>query len=110
MTPVKPNGVLEENAFFAVLVPLLGELGAEGMQAFAKAGAKLWASFGYTTAQEGRSSSQIVEALNVVAGKGEIPIDVVAYPDVLVDRGLHQSQCVDGVSKRDPGWWSETDD
>lgn len=82
----EPNGVLEENAFFAVLVPLLGELGTEGIETFAKAGAKLWARFGYTTAQEGRSSSQIVEALREVAGKGEMPIDVVAYPDVLVDR------------------------
>lgn len=82
----EPNGVLEENAFFAVLVPLLGDLGLEGMKAFARAGTELWASYGYTTGQEGRSSADVVEALRLVAADGGIPIDVVAYPDVLIDR------------------------
>ena len=82
----EPNGVLEENAFFTVLVPLISNLGAEGMKAFARAGTELWASFGYTTAQEGRSSADIVEVLKQVAAEGNIAIDVVAYPDVLVDR------------------------
>ncbi|MEX0278964.1 MAG: amidohydrolase [Ruegeria sp.] len=78
-----PNGVLEEYAFFAVLVPLLGGLGDEGLEAFARAGSQLWAKYGYTTGQEGRSSGQIVEALKKVAATGALPIDVVAYPDVL---------------------------
>jgi predicted amidohydrolase YtcJ len=82
----EPTGVLEENAFFQALVPLLTDLGPEGIQAFARAGTRLWASFGYTTAQEGRSSPGIVETLKQVAADGDIPIDVVAYPDVLVDR------------------------
>lgn len=82
----EPTGVLEENAFFEVLIPLLSNLGPEGMQAFARAGTQLWASFGYTTAQEGRSSPGIVETLKQVAADGNVPIDVVAYPDVLVDR------------------------
>ena len=81
-----PNGVLEENAFFKVLVPLITKLGPEGMRAFAKAGTQLWASYGYTTAQEGRSSPEVVEILKQVAADGDIPIDVVAYPDVLIDR------------------------
>lgn len=79
----KPNGVLEEYAFFQTLVPLLGQLGPEGLEAFAKAGADMWARFGYTTGQEGRSSAGNVEALKVVDAKGELPIDVVAFPDVL---------------------------
>lgn len=82
----EPTGVLEENAFFAVLVPLLSGLGEDGLKVFAKAGTQLWARFGYTTAQEGRSSSQIVKALREVASTDGLPIDVVAYPDVLVDR------------------------
>lgn len=82
----EPNGVLEEYAFFAVLVPLLGGLGEEGMVAFAQAGSALWAEFGYTTGQEGRSSSQIVGALQKVAASDGLPIDVVAFPDVLEDR------------------------
>lgn len=82
----EPTGVLEENAFFSALAPLLANLGDDGLKAFARAGADLWASFGYTTAQEGRSSAQIVETLKAVAAEDGLKIDVVAYPDVLLDR------------------------
>lgn len=81
-----PTGVLEENAFFAVLIGLLGNLGDEGMKAFVRAGTELWARFGYTTAQEGRTSVGVVAALRAVAEEEGLPVDVVAYPDVLVDR------------------------
>jgi len=82
----EPNGVLEEYAFFAALVPLLGELGQDGLDAFARAGTEMWARYGYTTAQDGRSSASIVETIKSLAAAGEIPIDVVAYPDVLEAR------------------------
>jgi predicted amidohydrolase YtcJ len=82
----EPTGILEENAFFMALAPLLGGLGDEGLKAFARAGTELWASFGYTTGQDGRSSPQVVEVLKQVAAEGDIPIDVVTYPDVLIDR------------------------
>jgi len=82
----EPNGVLEEYAFFAVLVPLIGELGQEGLEAFARAGTQMWASYGYTTAQDGRSSAGLVETLKSLAAAGKIPVDVVAYPDVLEAR------------------------
>lgn len=81
-----PNGVLEEYAFFAVLVPMIADLGLEGIKAFARAGSQLWASYGYTTAEDGRSSPEIVDALRVVAAEGDLPIDVIAYPDVLESR------------------------
>jgi predicted amidohydrolase YtcJ len=79
----EPNGVLEEYAFFTVLVPLLANLGDEGLNSFARAGAKLWASFGYTTGQDGRSSGGVVEALKRIDSVGALPIDVVAFPDIL---------------------------
>jgi len=79
----EPNGVLEEYGFFAVLVPMLNQLGHDGLIAFAREGAKLWASFGYTTAEDGRSSAAIVDALKEVGAAGDLPIDVIAYPDVL---------------------------
>jgi len=82
----EPDGVLEEYAFFAALVPMLGNLGPEGLEAFARAGAQLWASYGYTTAQDGRSSAGVVEALKSVGAAGDLPIDVIAYPDALEDR------------------------
>ncbi|MBL4726844.1 MAG: amidohydrolase [Rhizobiaceae bacterium] len=80
------DGVLEENAFFAVLSKLLGGLGEEGGRAFAKAGSELWAKFGYTTGQEGRPNPQIVEMMKRVAAEGGFKIDVVTYPDVMIDR------------------------
>jgi predicted amidohydrolase YtcJ len=82
----EPNGVLEEYAFFRTLVPLLSGLGSEGLAEFSKAGAELWARFGYTTAQDGRSSGAFVEALRAIDSEGALPIDVIAYPDVLEAR------------------------
>jgi len=82
----EPNGVLEEYAFFGALMPTLARLGPEGILAFARAGTRLWASFGYTTAQDGRSSPGIVGALRTLGATGDLPIDVVAYPDVLEAR------------------------
>jgi predicted amidohydrolase YtcJ len=82
----EPDGVLEENAFFMALGGLLGNLGEDGFKAFARAGAELWARFGYTTAQEGRAMPGTVAIMKSVAEEGGFAIDVVAYPDVLVDR------------------------
>jgi predicted amidohydrolase YtcJ len=82
----EPDGVLEEYAFFAALIPMLGSLGPEGFESFARSGARLWASYGYTTAQDGRSSPGTVQALQSAAASGDIPIDVVAFPDVLEAR------------------------
>lgn len=82
----EPNGVLEEYAFFGVFVPMLSKLGSDGLLAFARAGSKLWASYGYTTAQDGRSAPGIVKALQALGASGDLPIDVVAFPDVLEAR------------------------
>jgi len=82
----EPDGVLEETAFFAAIIKLMGNVGAEGAEAFARAGAELWARFGYTTAEEGRSMPGIAQILRKVADEGGLKIDVVTYVDVLVDR------------------------
>jgi predicted amidohydrolase YtcJ len=84
----EPNGVLEETAFFPVLMKLLGRLGPDASKEFIRAGCELWARFGYTTAQDGRSSPGVVKAMQGVAAAGGLPIDVVSYPDVLMDREL----------------------
>lgn len=81
-----PNGVLEEYAFFTAILPMLSQLGSDGLSEFARAGAEMWARFGYTTAQEGRSSGGIVAALKAVDAAGNLPVDVIAYPDVLESR------------------------
>jgi predicted amidohydrolase YtcJ len=82
----EPDGVLEETAFFAAIVRLMGDIGEDGARAFAKAGSELWARYGYTTAEEGRSMPGTVHAAQKVADEGGFAIDVVTYVDVLVDR------------------------
>ncbi len=84
----EPNGTLEETAFFNGAPVVLGRVGPEGLKAFAREGAKLWARFGYTTAEEGRATPQIAEMLKQVAAEGGFANDVNAYPDVLVDRAF----------------------
>ncbi|MBK5966869.1 amidohydrolase [Thiocystis minor] len=82
----EPNGTLEETAFFAGMPAVLGRIGPEGLKVFAREGAKLWARFGYTTAQEGRSIPPVADLMKQVAAEGGFAIDVATYPDVLVDR------------------------
>lgn len=82
----EPNGTLEETALFSAIPVVLGRIGPEGLKVFAREGAKLWARFGYTTAEEGRATPQIAEMLKQVAAEGGFANDVNAYPDVLVDR------------------------
>jgi len=81
-----PDGVLEETAGFPVLIKLLAQVGAEGGKEFVRSGARLWAKYGYTTAQDGRSTPGSVKIMRQVADAGGLKIDVVTYPDVLVDR------------------------
>jgi predicted amidohydrolase YtcJ len=78
-----PNGVLEENAVFMAIKKLIFSLGEEGFKSFAAAGAEMWAKFGYTTAEEGRTNPQISEILKDGAAEGMFPIDVVIYLDVM---------------------------
>ena len=82
----EPDGVLEETAAFPLLLKLLERVGPEGATTFVKAGAELWARFGYTTAQDGRSMPGMIKAIKAVASNGNLKIDVVSYPDVLVAR------------------------
>lgn len=79
-----PNGVLEETAFFGTLLPLFAKLNAKENEVIFKAGMELYASFGYTTAQEGRASTSAVKTMYDLAQREKLPIDVAAYPDIQV--------------------------
>ncbi|WP_223424486.1 amidohydrolase family protein [Tateyamaria pelophila] len=83
---MEPNGVLEENAATMVISGLLGGLDAQANRAIFRAGVELITSFGYTTAQEGRSVPAVADLMQAVATEEGLDIDVVTYPDVLVDR------------------------
>lgn len=79
----EPDGVLEEYAVFRLLATLNRSFDDELNEEFVEAGTERYASFGYTTAQEGRTSNIGIAAFRRVADRGALPIDVVAYPDVL---------------------------
>lgn len=88
----EPNGVLEENAFFAAAFGLIGDLGGARGEAMFRAGTELIVQYGYTTAQDGRSMPAQIKAMRTVADAGDLEIDVVSYPDVLVARDLIKTQ------------------
>jgi hypothetical protein len=79
----EPNGLLEETAFFTAKNGVMNSLGLEGLRAFIRGGADLWASYGYTTAQDGLSSETIVKLAREVDAKQKLPLDIVAFPNVL---------------------------
>lgn len=82
----EPNGTLEETAFMGALPVVLGRIGPTALKTFARDGARLWARFGYTTAEEGRATPELIGLLKEVAAEGGFDVDVNAYADVLVDR------------------------
>ncbi|MBW4935919.1 amidohydrolase [Marinobacter sp. F4206] len=79
----QPSGVAEEYAFFQLLLAFGKSLDQKTMDTFAVEGAKLIASYGYTTAQEGRATTASVNAIRRVADAGKLNIDLVVYPDIL---------------------------
>lgn len=82
----EPNGVLEELAFANAAFKLLPRVGPNGIEVFAREGAKMWTRYGYTTAEEGKAIPDIAEVLKKVADEGGFEIDVVAYVDALSNR------------------------
>ena len=87
----EPNGVLEETAFFRLMGVFGANFDDDTNRAFVLEGAKAVARFGYTTAQEGRASADSVAAMQRVADTDGLPVDVVAYPDVLTTANVEPS-------------------
>ncbi|GJE38622.1 amidohydrolase [Methylobacterium persicinum] len=77
-----PNGVCEEAAFFTAISTLLGRLDRQAYLDMIKAGAAFYASFGYTTVQEGRAMPGSATMLAQAGEAGLLDVDVVVYPDV----------------------------
>ena len=96
----EPNGVFEETAAMPVLMKLLSRVGPEGAKTFARAGAELWARYGYTTAEEGRSLPATVPMLAKIADEGGFAIDIVTYVDVLADRDFIKEHQRDSYTNR----------
>ncbi len=79
----EPNGVAEEYAFFSLVGALAAKFDEQVDDELVVQGARLLTTFGYTLGQEGRAMPQVVEAMRRVAARGELEIDLIAYPDML---------------------------
>jgi len=80
----EPNGVLEEAAFFNAMLPVIaGKTDEELQMRNVERGQEEYARYGYTTAQDGRSTSDITSAFSKAAREDKFIIDVVAYPDII---------------------------
>lgn len=77
-----PTGVLEEAAFFKVLIPILGKMDDEMAAKAIQKGQEEYAQKGYLTAQDGRTTIEQLAALRKGADDSLYYIDVVAYPDI----------------------------
>jgi predicted amidohydrolase YtcJ len=87
-----PNGVLEEAAWFPVIFQTFYSAIFDGNEHyFMEAGQRIYTSFGFTTAQEGRANSANVAALVAAAESGLLKIDVAAYPDPFITKDLFES-------------------
>jgi predicted amidohydrolase YtcJ len=116
----EPNGVLEEYAFFYLLGKLAANFDDSVNDVLVRRGTELVASYGYTTAQEGRAMGPGLEAMKRVADQGELRIDLVAYPDILEVEGIQPAMMytnryrvggakltIDGSPQGKTAWLSE---
>jgi predicted amidohydrolase YtcJ len=88
----EPNGVAEEYAFFRLIFSALAAADEDLQDRMVLAGTASMASFGYTTAQEGRANPEGMAAMKRVADRGELAIDLVSYPDMLMVEELSPSR------------------
>ena len=87
----EPNGVLEENAGWLVLTKFATPSPEQVLVTIEK-GCEIYASYGYTTAQEGRATPGTVEALKAVANTGKLTVDVAIYTDYLLAPKIHEDK------------------
>ena len=80
-----PSGLLDENAHFAALMQTLPKFTAEQMLAMLAAAQQIYIENGFTTVQDGRTDPRTLSALPVAATAGLFKIDVVAYPDLVMN-------------------------
>ncbi len=81
-----PNGILEETAFQPLQLQMLPKIDDETDAKIVENGQKMYAQFGYTTAQEGGGNTGFNNSLEKAANKGELYIDLVNY--TVMDMGL----------------------
>ena len=78
----EPDGVLEEMAMFIPLFSVFDAFDEEANEKIAMEGIGAYTRFGFTTAQEGRATTEVTETWRKLAQKDSLKIDVVSYPDI----------------------------
>jgi hypothetical protein len=91
-----PNGVLEENAFFATMALFQDNIDDSYNLELFELGMKSFARFGYTTAQEGRAFAPTVVVAEQKAEQQTLPIDVALYVDYTAKDNLNTSNYYSG--------------
>lgn len=84
----EPNGVMEEIALFTVMGALFTRLDLQANLEMIREGARFYSSFGYTTAQDGRSSTDTCRMMAMLAERSELPIDILSFPDILTSTDI----------------------
>lgn len=84
----EPNGVLEELAAIPVYFKIITPTDPALSDYYLDKGQQLAASFGYTTAQEGRAMTNH-DQLAAFAEKGKLKLDVVSYIDYAFQKYLY---------------------
>jgi predicted amidohydrolase YtcJ len=78
-----PNGILQENAHFAVVYSMVPDFTPAQYMAALKAGEMVYASNGFTTIQDGKTDPLSLKTFATVSAAGALNIDLVAYPDLV---------------------------
>lgn len=87
----EPNGVLEENAHFALLFKLMQSFDPELQDMMLEEGQKMYTKYGYTTAQEGRATQEAYDSMVRASKANKFVIDVVAYADMATSSSFMNS-------------------
>lgn len=82
----EPDGVLEEQAMLPVAFKVLGAFDAEDNRNLLQAGLDLYLSYGHTTIQEAGALPHMVNAIEDMAKRKALPVDVLVYPYLLAAR------------------------
>ncbi|MBT4162543.1 MAG: amidohydrolase [Gammaproteobacteria bacterium] len=75
-----PNGVMEETAGFAFRKPMAKYSTSDSLKQSFRESARLHATFGITTVQDGGTSLDHVQLFRDAAAESPFPVDIVAFP------------------------------
>jgi len=79
-----PSGVLQENAHFSAIYPLIPDFTAAQYTQALKAGIAIYAANGFTTVQDGKTDPKTLNTFAALSSLGVFDLDVVAYADLAV--------------------------